>query len=232
MQDPDHSQPPLNPLPPAVLALAVVLMGIELMFDLGEQGLYGGPTAVGWRNGAISDWGFSDPVFQWMLANGRWPIEHLARFVTYPLIHYNFTDAVFAVVILLAIGKRVGEMFGNVAFLTVFWVSSIVGALVFALILDDQFPLAGAFPGVYGEIGALSFVMFLTARLEGTNPLRAFTLIGFLMGLQLFFKLTFGGPNFWLADLGGFCTGFGLGWLVSPLGQARIRQLFARLRQR
>lgn len=232
MEEPDYTQPPLNPLPPTVLALAVVLMGIELMFDLGEQGLYGGPGAIGWRTGAISDWGFSDPVFEWMLANGRWPLEHVARFLTYPLIHYTFTNAVFAVVILLAIGKRVGEVLGNVSFLAIFWLSSVAGALIFALLLNDKAPLVGAFPGVYGEIGALSFIMFISARATGENPARAFTLIGFLLALQLFFKLAFGGPNFWLADLGGFVTGFVAGWAFSPLGRAWARQQLVNLRKR
>lgn len=232
MHDPNHSEPPLNPLPPAVAGLAFVLIGIEVMFLLGERGLYGGPMAVGWRSQAIQDWGFSVPVLKWMLANGHYPPEHLLRFLTYPLIHYSFSSALFAAVILLAVGKRVGEIFGNIAFLVIFWASAVSGALVFGLLTDDRVPLVGAFPGVYGVIGALSFAMWIGLRAAGENPWRAFSLIGALLGLQLFFKLAFGGPNFWVADVAGFAVGLVTGAAISPVGQAVLRLALARMRRR
>ncbi|MDP5334239.1 MAG: hypothetical protein NWR54_04550, partial [Paracoccaceae bacterium] len=77
---------PVNPLPRVVIALFAVVMGIEALFSLGAQGIIGGPQAIGWRLGAIQGYAFSAEIFQWMLANGRWPAEHLARFVTYPFI--------------------------------------------------------------------------------------------------------------------------------------------------
>ena len=49
------------------------------------------------------------------------------------------------------------------------------------------------------------------------------------MGIQLVFGLLFGGGQDWVADLAGFVAGFGLSFLVSPGGRARVVD---RLRQR
>ena len=44
-----HTESPLNPLPPVIIALFVVIVGVEAAFSLGARGLVGGPEAVGWR---------------------------------------------------------------------------------------------------------------------------------------------------------------------------------------
>jgi membrane associated rhomboid family serine protease len=54
--------------------------------------------------------------------------------------------------------------------------------------------------------------------------LRAFTLIAFLMGIQLVFGILFGGSPDWIADLAGFVFGFALSFAVSPGGFARLRE--------
>lgn len=234
MPDPqeDYSQydePPFNPLPKAVIAMVAIILGIEVLFTLGARGIIGGADAIGWRLAAIQDWAFADVVWEWMLANGRFPPEHLVRFVTYPLIHINFTHALFVIVFILAMGKMVSEIFGTLAFLTVFFVSAIVGALVYAILLNDPQPLVGGYPGVYGLIGAFSFMLWMDLGAVGANRMRAFSLVGFLLGIQLLFGLLFGGSNDWVADLAGFFAGFGLSFVVSPGGWARV---LARLRQR
>ncbi len=215
---------PVNPLPRVVIALFAVVMGIEALFSLGAQGIIGGPQAIGWRLGAIQGYAFSAEIFQWMLANGRWPGEHLARFVTYPFIHGNFTHALFAGVMLLALGKFVGEVFRGWAVLAVFFGASIGGAAVYGLLAASPIPLLGAFPGVYGLIGAFTYLLWLRLGQEGGPQIRAFTLIAFLMGIQLVFGILFGGSRDWIADLSGFVFGFGLSFVVSPGGFARLRE--------
>ncbi|OAN72496.1 rhomboid family intramembrane serine protease [Rhodobacteraceae bacterium EhC02] len=215
---------PVNPLPRVVIALFAVVMGIEGLFSLGAQGIIGGPQAIGWRLGAIQGYAFSAEIFQWMLANGRWPTEHLARFVTYPFIHGNFTHALFAGVMLLALGKFVGEVFRGWAVLAVFFGASIGGAAIYGLLAASPIPLLGAFPGVYGLIGAFTYLLWLRLGQEGGPQIRAFTLIAFLMGIQLVFGILFGGSRDWIADLSGFVFGFGLSFVVSPGGFARLRE--------
>lgn len=224
-----ETEPPFNPLPPVVIALAVVILGVELLFTLGQRGLIGGPEAVGWRLSAIRDFGFLDPVFDWMISHGSFPLEHMRRFLTYPLIHMNFTHAVFVSIFILAIGKMVGEVLGNLAVLTIFFCSSIAGALVYGFVLTTDLPLVGGYPGVYGLIGAYTFLMWVSLVATGGNQYRAFTLIGVLLGIQLFFAAFFNSGHDWVADISGFAAGFLLSFVVSPGGWQRV---LGKLRQR
>ncbi|MFA3917119.1 rhomboid family intramembrane serine protease [Ruegeria hyattellae] len=222
MSSPTHT-PPVNPLPPVVVALVLVLMGIEILFMAGSKGLIGGPEAVGWRVAAMQKYAFSGDIFDWMVETGRWPFEHLMRFVTYPFVSVTFTQTIFVCVFVLAMGKLVAETFGAVAMLLIFVLSGIGGALLYALLLNEPYPLVGGFPPVYGLIGAFTFLLWRKLSLVGENQARAFTLIAFLMGAQLLFGLLFGGSRDWTADLAGFATGFGLSFFLGPGGWARIR---------
>ncbi|RBI87175.1 rhomboid family intramembrane serine protease [Rhodosalinus halophilus] len=218
---------PVNPLPPVVAALFLVIVAVEAAFSLGARGLLGGPGAVGWRPMAIESYGFNVAILDWMIGTGRWPLEHVQRLVTYQFVHASFTHALFAGIMLLALGKMVGEVFGALATLSVFVVPGIAGALVFGLLLGDPQWLVGAFPGVYGLIGAFTYLLWTRLGEMGEQQIRAFTLIGFLLAIQLIFGLLFGAYNDWIADLAGFATGFLMSFFVSPGGWARLR---ARLR--
>ncbi|WP_299346088.1 rhomboid family intramembrane serine protease, partial [uncultured Maritalea sp.] len=122
--DHDHNTPinesPVNPMPPLIVAIFLVIMGIEAAFSMGSRGLVGGPEAVGWRIAAVQSYGFSGDVFDWMIENNRWPMEHVLRFVTYPFIHGSFTHAIFGGAMVLALGKMVGEAFSTLATLLIF----------------------------------------------------------------------------------------------------------------
>lgn len=224
-QDPNAA--PLNPLPPVVWILFVMIMGIEGAFTLGSQGLLGGADAVGWRLAFVRDYGFNGGAFDWMLSNGQLRGEFMIRFLTYPFIHGSFTSAIFAGVILLALGKMIGEVMGQLAVVIVFMFSGIFGAIMFGL-LTDQTWLIGAMPCVYGLIGAYSFLLWQRALIKGTKQLQAFQLIGFLMGIQLVFGIFFTTGHDWIADLSGFICGFLLSVAVVPGGFGRLRAMIHR----
>ena len=223
-----HNESPVNPLPPLVVALFLLIVGIEAMFSLGARGLVGGPGAVGWRLGAIETYAFSGQILDWMLTSGRYPPEHLMRFVTYPFVHAGFTHAMIAAVMLLALGKLVGEVFGAVATLAIFVLSSIGGALAYGLILDSPVPLIGAFPPIYGFIGAFTYLLWVRLGEMGAQQVRAFTLIGMLLGLQLLFGLLFGSNSDWVADLGGFVVGLFISIVLVPGGWRKILSMVRR----
>ncbi len=230
-QDPDRAPEiisPVNPLPPVVVALFLMIMGIEATLTLAARGLIGGPGGVGWRLDVLQTYAFSGPIFDWMLANNQWPMDLLIRFVSYLFVHGSFTHALFVCVMLLALGKMVGEVFSGFATLSVFIVSGVIGALAYALILDEQAPLIGGFPGVYGLIGAFTYLLWLRLGEMGAQQVRAFSLIGFLMGIQLIFGVFFDVQNDWLADVFGFATGFAMSFVVSPGGFARLRDMVRR----
>lgn len=220
--------PAVNPLPPVVAALFLVMLGIEVAFYLGGRGLIGGPDAVGWRLNAIHRYAFSSEIFAWMRQNGQWPVEHLIRFVSYSFVHVSFTHALFAGVFVLAMGKMVAEAFGGVAMLVVFVLSGIGGAAVYGLVLPEATWLIGGFPAVYGLIGAFTFLLWKSLASVGANQTRAFSLIAVLMGIQLLFGLLFGGSNDWLADLSGFATGFCLSFFLVPGGWAGLKNRIRR----
>ncbi len=224
-----HNESPLNPLPPVVIALFLVIVGLEVAFNLGARGLIGGPQAVGWRLGTLERFAFSAEIFAWMRESGRWPIEHVMRFVSYPFVHASFTHALFAGVMLLALGKMVGEVMGSLAVLLLFFVSAAGGALVYALLVGSSTPLIGAYPAVYGLIGGFTYLLWLRLGQLGEKQMRAFTLIGFLLVIQLIFGLLFGANAEWVADLAGFVIGFAMSTLLVPGGWAK---LVDRLRQR
>ncbi|MGD9863913.1 MAG: rhomboid family intramembrane serine protease [Pseudodonghicola sp.] len=219
----DNRHPAVNPLPPVVVALFLVIMGIEVVLFLGARGLIGGPGAVGWRLEAMQRYAFSGEIFDWMWESGRWPVAHLIRFVSYAFVHASFTQALFVGVFVLAMGKLVAEIFGSLAMLAVFLISAAGGALIYALLLNDPMPLVGGFPAVYGLIGAFTYILWRRLGAVGANQTRAFSLIAMLIGVQLLFGLVFGGGADWVADLGGFATGFALSFFVAPGGWARLR---------
>lgn len=223
-----HNEAPVNPLPPVVVALFLVLAGIELSFFLGAQGLIGGPGAVGWRTGAIETYAFSGRAFDWMLETGQFPGDYLVRFVTYQFLHGSFGHGLFSMVILLAMGKIVAESLGTRAFVAVFFLSGIAGAVAFGLLTDEPW-LVGAFPGVYGLIGGFTLLLWIRLGAAGAPQSRAFALIGMLLAVQLVFGMLFGAGNDWIADIAGFVTGFAISVLMVPGGIARV---MARLRNR
>lgn len=221
MNDP-HNAPPVNPLPPVVVLLFVAIALPELAFSLGTQGWIGGAGAVGWRLTAIDQYGFSGDIFDWMMRNGQWLPEHLLRFVTYSFVHGAFTSTLFAAVLMLALGKLVGEAMGQVAVLVLYFGGSAFGALVYALLLNDPSWLVGGFPAAYGLIGGYSFLMWRRLAETGEQQLRAFSLIAMLMGLQLIWGVFFGPSTEWVADLAGFFFGFGASVLLIPGGLAHV----------
>lgn len=227
-QDLDHNAPPVNPLPPVVVILAVAIFGIELVLTAASAGLIGGPAGTGWRLSALEQFGFYQPIFQWMLDTHQLRADYLMRFVTYPFIHGTFTHALFVLVFLLALGKLVGEVLSNWAVLVIFFGAAIIGALAYGLIWETRVMLFGGYPAAYGLVGAYTFILWsgLAGRATG---LQAFALIAFLMGIQLIFGLFFGGGKDWVAELAGFVSGFFLAFLVSPGGWAAVLR---RLRRR
>jgi membrane associated rhomboid family serine protease len=220
---------PLNTLPMVVWVLALPIIAMEVALNLGAQGIVGGAQGIGWRIDAVQRFAFVPELMRDMLANGQYPLAGMARLVTYPLVHGTFTHAAFVVVMLLALGKMVGEVFQWWAVLLVFFGAAAVGAFVYAMVPNMQAALIGGYPPVYGLIGAFTFLLWVNLAAVGANKYRAFTMIGFLLVIQLVFGMAFGGGWEWVADLAGFATGFALSFVVSPGGWARVRE---KLRQR
>lgn len=226
----DLNAPPLNPLPMIVWVLALPLIAMEVVLQLGEGGLVGGPEAIGWRLQAIEMFAFSPDYLRYAVETGNWTPDAVWRLVSYTLVQANFTAAIFVVVLLLALGKMVGEVFRWWAVIVVFLGAALVGALAYTVLLpENRVPLIGGYPAVYGLIGAFTFLLWVRQVATGGSQLRAFGLIGMLMAVQFVFGMLFGGGYYWVAELAGFAAGFLLSLVVAPGGWGRM---MGRLRRR
>lgn len=126
--DTDHNAPPLNPLPWIVWVLALPLIAMEIVLSLAGAGVVGGAQGVGWRIQAVERFGLFPELLKHQWETGGYPLEELPRLVSYVAVHGNFTHALFAIVMLLALGKMVGEVFRWWGVLVVFLGSAAVGA--------------------------------------------------------------------------------------------------------
>jgi len=229
MQDrPYGTEPPLNPLPPVVWALALPMIVLEAVLQLADQGLIGGAGGVGWRMTVRSRMAFAPEQLVWMWDTGRLLPAELSRLLAYPFVHVGFAHAAFVVVFVLALGKFVGEVFRPLALALLFLGSSVGAALIYTA-TGQVAPLVGGYPGAFGLIGAFSFILWLRLGATGGSGWRAFSLIGMLMAVRLVFGLLFGSDPSWIADLAGFAMGFALSFLLVPGGPGR---LIAHLRKR
>ncbi|MDZ7905720.1 MAG: rhomboid family intramembrane serine protease [Cypionkella sp.] len=227
--DDPQMEPPFNPLPWVIWVMVLPMVALEAVFSAAEAGLIGGAQGIGWRVSALEQYAVWPAYWRQQWTAGALDFELLLRFVAYPFLHINVTHAVFAVVILLAMGKFVGDVFRPIALAAVYFISAAIGALIYASIPAIDVPLMGAYPGDYGLIGAFTFLLWVKLAGTGANQLRAFTMIGFLLGVQLVFGLLFGGGPEWVADVTAFVAGFALSFVAVPGGWQRVR---ARLRQR
>ena len=226
----EHREPsPVNAVPPLILAIALLIMGIELVFQMGNRGVLGGPQAVGWRLEAIRDYAFSNRGLAWMLETGELRFDFIKRFVTFPFLHSSLMQAVFAAVMTLALGKFVGERMAQWAVFVLFFVSGALAALVFGLLFPEGPGLIGAFPSVYGLIGGFTYLMWLQLGALGQSQVQAFRMIGLLMLFQFVFGFMYGTDSRWIADVGGFLFGLLLSVVLVPGG---FRNLRDKLRQR
>ena len=224
-----QEESPFNSVPPAALVLAIGIAVIELVLMAAANGIVGGPQGIGWRIAASEDFSFFPAILTEIFERGRGTVDLWKRFVTYAFVQPTTTHAVFAVVMLLALGKFVGEVLHPIAFLILFFAASIGGAAVYGVISPANVRLIGAYPAVYGLIGAYTYLMWLKLGQLGANQLKAFQLIGVLMALLVIYSVMFGNHLTWIAEVAGFFIGLFCAPLLAPGGwQAFLNRIRTR----
>lgn len=236
--EPEHDprpESPFNALPPLIIALTLVILGVEAVFQLAEHGFIGGPAGLGWRFEAVNQYGFWPNIMDRVLVAGDYSFGILVRFVTYPFINNALTQVAFCAALTLALGKFTAEFYGSAKVLILYLFAAVIGAIAYGLLVDGQYPLLGGFTPVYGLIGAYTYALWLRLGRAGENQIRAFRLIGFLLLIQLIFGIVSGllydvpPPPTWIAELSGFVAGFTLSVLLAPGGWTTFLD---RMRQR
>lgn len=210
-----YTQPPFHALPWAVVCLALIIAGIEGYLLLCEYGVFG-QAAIGMRSTGIQDFGFNGAVVPYFLETGRIVPEHWMRLVTYSFVQPAASTALFIVVLILALGKLTAEALGNVAFLIIFVLSAFFGAFVYGVIYGAQAVAYGGYPGVFGLIGAYTFIRFSVNPKVGESPYRAFALIGILVFMRFVLAFFYGAQTHWIADFAAFPMGVVLAVMLVP----------------
>ncbi|MCY4543042.1 MAG: rhomboid family intramembrane serine protease [Rhodobacteraceae bacterium] len=204
-----------GPIPRAVLALAGVIAGLELMFSAGDTGLVGGVVGAYWRSTAIENFAFSEWLLREQLRGGI-PAAEWHRFVTYGFLHSQFASSAMSTVFILAFGNFLTRFVSSWQVLAIFFAGIVAGAGGFALVLDAAYPLIGSSPGYFAIFGGILAVFLVGKASRRLNRLMLSIPLYFI-GLQILYRVIFGGPDFWLADIAGCAAGF-LGGIFSCLG--------------
>ena len=103
----------------------------------------------------------------------------------------------------------VGEVFSALSVILIWFLSTTLAGFFYSISATNSQILVGSFPGVYGFVGAYTFISWITLRLaKNKNQSQAFSLIVALMSVQLLFSFLFGTGQLWIADFAGFVIGF------------------------
>lgn len=195
-------------VPRSIAGLAIVMVGLELIFTAGSAGLLGGSGTAEWRKTAIFDYGFYWPILEYQIANSGLFARETVRLITFPLIHFSFTHMLISVVLLVTLGKLVGEFLADAAIVGIFFLSSAFGAAVFGTLLDSDVPLVGSMTGLFGLLGTL-------AAMTRLRPKSALFKVATVIPAALIFvdvvsSVVFGSFAVWPADVAAYLVGIAL----------------------
>ena len=219
----------VNPIPPAILVIFCGIISVEAALFFGFLGSSGNSGLATERLFLIQNYGVPPNLVNWMFEAGNFSFETLSRFLVYPFINLSSLSVVFAVVLLLALGKMVGEVLSASAVILIWVLSTSCAAFFYSISVVNGQILVGSYPGVYGFVGAYTFVSWITLRLaKKNNQSQAFSLIVALMSVQLIFSFLFGTGDLWIADFAGFVVGFFTSFFLIPGG---VRAVISSLRR-
>jgi Rhomboid family len=229
--DPNHNASPVNPVPPVALILAAPIVLIELVLQLAEAGLIGGPDAIGWRIKLVQEFAFFDTIWEAMLQTRHVQPDWIWRFFTYPFISSNFGEAMVGSVIVLGVATYLGKRFGPHKILLGFFGPTAVAAVAYGLAGDAPLPLMGPFPAAFGLLGVYSFLLWAKERFAGGSGWGAFRLVGFLITLHVIRWLIFGHGKAVFAEFVALMTGLALSLYITWTGRQLVKRAFNWIRR-
>ena len=231
MFDPNHNASPVHPVPPIALILSAPIILIEIVLQLAEAGLVGGPEAIGWRLKLVQEFAFFDTIWEAMLQTRQVQPDWIWRFFTYPFISSGFGEALVGGVIVLGVGTYLGKRFSIPKMLLAFFGPAAVAAVAYGLAGDAPLPLMGPFPAAFGLLGVYSFLLWAKERFAGGSGLGAFRLVGFLLAMHVVRWLIFGHGKAVFAEFIAMVTGLVLSLYITWTGRQLLKQLFDRIRR-
>jgi len=131
--------------------------------------------------------------------------------LTYPFAHVSILSFLLNALIVFLLGRQAEQMLGRAGFVTLFFISTLGGAVAMLLFAPGG-ALLGTSPAIWGFFG----VILIQARSQGSNV----TALLVMLGLFIVIGLVVGSA--WQASLGGF---------VSGAAVTAVQQRFGAIRQ-
>lgn len=202
LQDQDGALPE-PPVGAAVWGLAAVLVGMEALLWLCDQGSLPGLRLLLYLLVSVG----AVPL-EMAVTSGAGAVWLGVGLVAHALVHTGWLHVIGNAVGLLCFGHVVQRQAGARVFWMVFAVSVLAGALAFLLLAESAARMTGASGGVFGLLGLL-----LGWSQDRRMALRIAVLMGLghlPVGTELF------GPVAWQTHLGGAMAGLGLSLILIP----------------
>lgn len=171
------------PVVSTLLAINLIVYLITLIPGLGDE--------VFWRGMSVNG----------LIAQGEW-----WRVVTSMFLHGGFTHVLFNMFSLFIFGPELERFTGKVRFLTIYFLSGVVGNLTAFMMYDAYYASVGASGAIFGMIGAFGALVYYTRHLfpQLKQVILPIIVISVIM--------TFLSPNINIAaHLGGLVAGFLIG---------------------
>lgn len=195
-------------------ALTGVLVAIEIVLQLGDLGLFGGPR---FRATVYEYLGFWPGVLAGWTSN--YALQPYVMFVTYAFLHGGLVHLAVNLVTLWSLGRAVLARVGVPGFAIIYAVSMLAGAVGFALLGHGFRPMVGASGALFGLAGAIlawNYVDRFTYAL-GLWPVARAVLLLLLLNVVLYYAMD--RLLAWETHLGGFLGGWLAATLVDPRGR-------------
>lgn len=213
-----YMQTPQTPLPRSLVALVLVMAGLELVFQAAEIGLAG--------DGGLRYRVYAAGAFWASLFHGVEPLfslQPVTMFVSHAFLHGGLLHLAMNSAILLGLGRLVGERYGDGTILPLFLLSAIAGGVAFVLINASDVPMVGASGAVFGFLGVWTIWDWYRHRAHGVSPRPVVTRAVVLLLVNVLFFFGFGGSIAWEAHLGGYAAGLLAGWWLERSLAVRAR---------
>ena len=202
---------------PVVLWLVLLTCLPEVLLSL-----LGGTLidATAWRNAALVHGAFWNGLLHgW---DPIYPFQGTVMFVTYALLHGGLLHLIGNMVAVLALGGIVVARIGQRGFLLLYAVSTIGGAVGFAMLSSSEVPMIGASGAVFGLIGAWKFWEWQLRQHFGSSMQPLWRSLAGLVLLNVVTWFLLSGLLAWEAHLGGFVAGVLFAAIVTPTMRYRI----------
>ncbi len=137
------------------------------------------------------------------------------RLLTAMFLHIGLMHLAFNAFALYSLGLDMERSFGSLRFALVYFLSGLIGGVIYFITGPPNVLSAGASGAIFGLVGAeLAYIMSNRA-LFGTGGRQRLTNLVFLLGINLVLGFTVPGINN-IVHIGGFLAGFGLGFALTP----------------